>query len=1137
MPSSNIDHISATNVKAALRAIRYAKSMAGDPLLELSLVQRGLREEGLADSARNRAWMLGRCLDAAIRQRLAALRGQADPVEDDRPDASAELEGLDADYLSGNLDLEAWSMLYARYLGASQVPGSELAGRLGITTKTITRRLERGHKLLADHLRELELDAQRALARMPGAAPADRIRVDPESPAAGAGSGDAPPASAVYAASSGDASPNKMPTQHDSADETAVVRSAAADPTPVEAGVERTLRELLAAVRSEDRALRLTGAQAAALAAHRPRNLRELRLLRIAEWSRPRYRLDERFVGLTLLVDRGERAISGRWEAQEERHTGLHGLLDAVEAPALVLLGPPGAGKSTLLRRLELETAIRSLRQEEDRCCLLVSLSQFRPARPGDPLPAPGEWLAQRWAASADALEPLEALLRGGRMLLLLDALNEIPSSSPAELAEAIRLWKDWLQALATQHPGNRVVFACRSLDYSQPLSTPTLRVPQIRIEGLTDEQVRAFLECHRPDQAEGLWATLAGSPQLELLRSPYFLELLVEQVGDAGEIPAGRAALFTGFVRQALRREVELGNRRFLLDALLTERDRLQLARWRWSSDWNLPERGALLPALARLAEGMQHRGAEGERAQVRLDVDDALEMIDRPEAETILRAGESLALLDEDPAADEVMFVHQLVQEYFAARAFVRAPDPGRLERPWRADRVQPPLEAVVDGLDPADPLPPLPATGWEETLCMAAAMADAPEAFLDAVVAVNLALAGRAAGEEDVRARLSDEWLEGLREALVVRSRDPEADLRERIACGQALGQLGDPRLTPTAEGADAPLLPSTVTFEAAQRSIGSDEPIEWTGGHSEGHMPRHAVDLERHGLARLVVTNAEWARFMRDGGYEDEAWWEGEVGRAWRRGENTAAGLHAGVRHWLTTFRQRPDLLREFYDSGAWDEAIYRRWRGRLEMTEADFDAHLTELYPGGPLREPRFWRDPRFDAPAQPVVGICWHEARAYCAWLSARSGRRFRLPSEAEWEAAARGAEGRVYAWGQRYAPFACNGTDSHLRRPAPVGVFPDADTPEGLCDMTGNVWEWTSSAWGLDVDRADFGYPYRADDGREAVGRDADLRRVARGGAWTDDAGNLQAAFREGLHPASRDANLGLRVAESLAD
>jgi predicted NACHT family NTPase len=147
-------------------------------------------------------------------------------------------------------------------------------------------------------------------------------------------------------------------------------------------------------------------------------------------------------------------------------------------------------------------------------------------------------------------LPSLANLLQAGRMTLLLDALNEIPYPG----TEPIQRWKDCLHTLAEEYPGNRVIFSCRSLDYSATLSTKERPVPQVRIESLSDDQIQDFIQRYCSEHADTLWANLKGTPQLDLVRSPYYLKLLVEQ-SQQGEVSNGRAALFTGFVRQALKR------------------------------------------------------------------------------------------------------------------------------------------------------------------------------------------------------------------------------------------------------------------------------------------------------------------------------------------------------------------------------------------------------------------------------------------------------------------------------------------------------------------------------------------------------------------------------------------------------
>ena len=339
---------------------------------------------------------------------------------------------------------------------------------------------------------------------------------------------------------------------------------------------------------------------------------------RIAEWSQPRYNLDKEFVALTLLVDQGEESAAGRWSARPERYRDLGELLAAIEDRALVLLGPPGAGKSTLLRRYELDVAEAALATAASReshaphpVTFFIQLNYYKSARPGEPPPEPGAWLAERWSARFPDLPPLPSLLDAGRMVLLLDGLNEM-AAGPGRAREAVARWKEFLDRLAAERPGNRVVFSCRTLDYSAPLSTASLRVPQVVIEPMTDAQVEQYLVKHDSERGSQIWSQLRGTPQLEVMRSPYFLSLLVEQVVAAGGIPQGRAGLFTGFVRRTLRREVERDNPLFAPDGLLTERDVRRIVQGKWSTAWELPERGALIPKLSELAFGMQARSAE---------------------------------------------------------------------------------------------------------------------------------------------------------------------------------------------------------------------------------------------------------------------------------------------------------------------------------------------------------------------------------------------------------------------------------------------------------------------------------------------------------------------------------------------
>ncbi len=178
-------------------------------------------------------------------------------------------------------------------------------------------------------------------------------------------------------------------------------------------------------------------------------------------------------------------------------------------------------------------------------------------------------------------------------------------------------------------------------------------------------------------------------------------------------------------------------------------------------------------------------------------------------------------------------------------------------------------------------------------------------------------------------------------------------------------------------------------------------------------------------------------------------------------------------------------------------------------------------------------------------PNHPVVNVSWHDALAYCGWLSKRleesdktpsplaeslrEGRmRITLPSEAEWEKAARGSDGRLYPWGDDEPdPDRANYADTGIGFTSAVGCFPAGATPDdgiddGIMDLAGNVWEWTRSK------RRD--YPYVPDDGREALD-DKTASRVLRGGSFVNPAYVLRASDRIDFRPEVDADFFGFRV------
>jgi formylglycine-generating enzyme required for sulfatase activity len=156
-------------------------------------------------------------------------------------------------------------------------------------------------------------------------------------------------------------------------------------------------------------------------------------------------------------------------------------------------------------------------------------------------------------------------------------------------------------------------------------------------------------------------------------------------------------------------------------------------------------------------------------------------------------------------------------------------------------------------------------------------------------------------------------------------------------------------------------------------------------------------------------------------------------------------------------------------------------------------------------------------------PGYPVVWVSWEDANAYCAWLSQATGRPYRLPTEAEWEKAARGTDGRAYPWGDAPPNKTLCASDNHAGMTAtPVGRYsPQGDSPYGCGDMAGNVWEWCQSLYRP--------YPYDPGDGREDPA--AAGPRVVRGGAFYTNIRRVRCASRLRYSPNLWLNVIGFRV------
>ncbi len=169
--------------------------------------------------------------------------------------------------------------------------------------------------------------------------------------------------------------------------------------------------------------------------------------------------------------------------------------------------------------------------------------------------------------------------------------------------------------------------------------------------------------------------------------------------------------------------------------------------------------------------------------------------------------------------------------------------------------------------------------------------------------------------------------------------------------------------------------------------------------------------------------------------------------------------------------------------------------------------------------------PRHWQEdrPPKELYNHPVVGVSWYDALAYCEWLTQITGKMITLPTEAQWEKAARGEEKRQYPWGEVFDMYRCNSKELGISITTPVGIFPEGSSYYGCLDMAGNVLEWTQSILNS--------YPYDPRDVRENVEAANDERRVLRGGSYGDDDNLTRCSARFAGNPRKSNEKWGFRI------
>ena len=765
--------------------------------------------------------------------------------------------------------------------------------------------------------------------------------------------------------------------------------------------------------------------------------------------------------------------------------------------PRAAIVGGAGCGKTTYLAFVAAGLAAALGGRELD--------ARLKPQRPGELLPVPllaplrfwnvyRQDVAQRPGVRFDrpdagslkdfllwylrhsyknfeaAGDFFERLLRGGGGLIMFDGLDEVVSR------EERLVVRDAISRLFDRSPyrDNLCLVTAREAGYRDaPFGSDFVRCD---VQPMDESQVAALVDAWCRDIPElevarerivRIIAELNEERQEPLVGTPLMVTMIVSVYYSKKELPRERAKLYdavTDVILQSQYSEAdEVGARKLVVT---------------WGEELPPGKQREWLSLLAFLMHQAGDEGAVADEERVRELLAPPLQ--DRGELarlDAFIAQAEARGGLFE-LRGERFQFTHLTFQEYLAGQ---------HLSSQWREEREHLPAW-VVQGW-------------WREALLLTVGSLDHPRPFREREDLLAYLLALEAPAEAQVAAaELAASGLLGLGQA-------------EDVLCDRARARLVSLLTDPALEGVSGP-----TRARAGSALAGLGDPRPGVGLNPETGLPdivwcpvpagpfmmgekgeRHSVKLSSYLISRYPVTNAQFAAFVKDGGYT----------KKWRRCW-TEAGWHwKGNQTKLATFGGVFDLPNHPVVGVTWYEAVaFCRWLGEkwavaTTVPEAEQSGQWAVLV-GGEIKGLQALENAQFE-----LLGRAIRQSSSV-----------LRLPTEAEWEKAARGTDERAYPWGDKFDAAKCNMDDTGIGATSAVGIFSSGASPYGLLDMAGNVWEWTSSLY--------KGFPYRASDGREDVS--ASGNRVLRGGAWCDPSVYARSAYRAGPPPDRRYVYWGFR-------
>ena len=766
----------------------------------------------------------------------------------------------------------------------------------------------------------------------------------------------------------------------------------------------------------------------------------------------------------------------------------------------LIVLGEPGSGKSTSLAATAYHIS-QKWSSSNDKIAIWVALASVRNSEVTDEVdlllsgvPEIGLLLKKLGSGPAAELKlELRDLIASGKAVLLLDGLDEVKEFRLERVKKAIAFIK-------RKHALAKVVVTCRAFDYRQ--QAPNRKLPfehELELLPYDSQQQQSYVESwYAAAVASGRFTVEEASP----LSAALVVELKAPDVSELAASP-----LLLALLTMIHSEEAKLPDSRAVLCDKAVEYMLADAAKWRFREAGR--ETTATPPVIS-LAIDVAHAMHVNEEtldgsnaagissgeisrfaAQICEQMKEAEPTRNIPSADSLSnRLLYSHGLLVET-SDDTYQFSHRSFQEFLAGQYYAA-------------------------GAHDSEAIEFAAKLHWREPFRLMASFAghEGNNLFYVISLMTRLVRAGQDSPEFTSRTLLGAEMLAEIgkrrlalqkydrvfelpkpessaevglwsvaAEILFGQVESEELSLADRDRAGVVLGQLGDPRINlPKGQS----VIQNAVAIQGGLRRIGTDRldinDLSKTGGFLGGIR---SVELPSFKISKYPITNADYGQFISGDGYQNPNFWHGRLAKGWMEGsESVLEELRA---HWIETLHLH-------------HEKDIQVGEISLEDTEREANHRIA------PRNQPYYWSDRRFNASNQPVVGINFWEAKAYCAWLTENArhegwleaGEYVALPSEFEWEAACRPTDDdRIFPWGDDWDESKAHVRTNllNLRQPTPVGVYLE-NWPGGPCEMSGNVWEWTDSLF-VDYDEA-FDSRRQDDDSFE--------QRVVRGSSWQNN-------------------------------